>query len=124
MVSTHEIYANLEHLLVELFSLSEILNADPNSDLETFAMACLNNLFGYVVCRNVNAISEACVDFGVRQGLVLIVVEVYDVEAGRGAIDLRYSTAIDSLSHLLHLFQDVLIERGDKEAAMVVVLFY
>ena len=124
MVSAHEIYANLEHLLVEFFSLSEILNADPNPDLETFAVACLNNLFGDVVCRNVNAISEACVDFGVRQGLVLIVVEVDDVEAGRGAIDLRYSTAIDSLSHLLHLFQDVLIERGDKEAAMVVVLFY
>ena len=103
MVSTHEIYANLEHLLVEFFSLSEILNADPNSDLETFAVACLNNLFGYVVCRYVYAISETCVDLGLRQGLVLIVVEVDDVEAGRGTIDLRHSTAIDTISHILHL---------------------
>ena len=124
MVSTHEIYANLEYLLVEFFSLCEILNADPNPDLETFAVARIDNLFGYVVRRNVNAVSETCVDFGLRQGLVLIVVEVDDVEAGRGTIDLRHSATIDPLSHLLHLFQDVLIERGDKEAAMVVVLLY
>ena len=88
VVSTHEISANFEHLLIKFFSLCEILNADPNPDLETFAVACLNNFFGYVVCRNVNAISEACVDLGFRKGLVLVVVEVDDVEAGRGTIDL------------------------------------
>ena len=88
IISTHEICANLEHLLVKFFSLCEILYADPYSDLETFAVACINNVFVYVVCRNINAISEACVDLGLRQRLVLIVVEVDDVEAGRGTINL------------------------------------
>ena len=88
IVSTHEICANLEHLLIKFFGLCKILNADPNSDFETFAVASIYNVFVYVVCRNVNAISEACVDLGLRQGLVLIVVEVDDVEAGRGTIDL------------------------------------
>ena len=124
IVSTHEISANLEHLLVKFFSLCEILNADPNSYLKTFAVASIYNVFVYVVCRNINAISEACVDFGLRQGLVLIVVKVDDVEAGRGTIDLGHSAAIDSLSHLIHLFQDILIERGNKEAAVVVVLVH
>jgi hypothetical protein len=111
VVSAYKVRSKLEHVIVESLALLKVLGADPHPHLQALAVAGLDHLLGDIVRTYVDTVAERGVDLGTRKGLVLIVVEVDYLKAGRGSVESGDTPSILPSSHSLNLCEDICVER-------------